>query len=205
MENRVELKRLHAVICSIASDFDKFCNENEITYYLMGGTALGAIRHGGFIPWDDDFDVFMDRKNYLKFLSVAEQFLDKETYYLQREDTPEWPLFFSKIRLNGTVYQELNDLNRDIHKGVYIDIMCLYGTYENKYLRYIQYLSGKVLSTMALSQRGYSTKSIAKKMALTCARIFNLRITKKALLWLVQHRDIQSTRYVGHFFWPRQI
>ena len=63
----IELKELQQVILEIALDFNIFCLENNITYYLMGGSALGAMRHKGFIPWDDDFDVFMDSDNYFKF------------------------------------------------------------------------------------------------------------------------------------------
>ena len=63
----IELKELQQVILEIALDFNAFCSENNITYYLMGGSALGAMRHKGFIPWDDDFDVFMDSDNYFKF------------------------------------------------------------------------------------------------------------------------------------------
>ena len=58
---------------TIAKDFEIFCKENEITYYLMGGSALGAMRHQGFIPWDDDYDVFMDSDNYFKFIEVAKK------------------------------------------------------------------------------------------------------------------------------------
>ena len=123
--NNKELKLLHNKIIELVHYFDFFCKENKIVYYLMGGTALGAVRHSGFIPWDDDFDVFMDRENYLKFLSVAKYNLDTDKYYFQKENTKELPLYFSKIRMNNTTFIEKDVVGRDMHHGVYIDVMCL--------------------------------------------------------------------------------
>ena len=64
------LKKLQSVETEILVAFDKFCTEHDIKYSLYAGTALGAVRHGGFIPWDDDIDVCMSRDNYEKFLKV---------------------------------------------------------------------------------------------------------------------------------------
>ena len=62
-----DLRQLQNKILELVEYFDAFCAKYNIEYYLMGGTALGAVRHKGFIPWDDDFDVFMDKENYNKF------------------------------------------------------------------------------------------------------------------------------------------
>ena len=148
--NDKELKLLHNKILQLADYFDSFCKENNIEYYLMGGTALGAVRHSGFIPWDDDFDVFMDNTNYYKFLSIAKKKLDKDKYYLQEEDTSEWPLFFSKIRMNNTTFIEQDVAQLPIHHGIYIDIMCLNNAFNSKPLRFLQYFSAKILSASVL-------------------------------------------------------
>ena len=76
-------RHLQLVILSIAKDIDRLCRENGITYYLVGGSAIGAIRHQGFIPWDDDLDIIMDAKNYERFISTCRQKLDKEKYLFQ--------------------------------------------------------------------------------------------------------------------------
>ncbi len=191
---------LHRVISMMAKDLDDFCREHSIQYYLMGGTALGAMRHGGFIPWDDDFDVFMDRRNYVKMLKCARDHLNTEKYYLQEEDTPEWPLYFSKIRLNGTLYLEENDIGRKMHEGIYIDIMCLNSAFRVRSLRYFQYLSARILSAQALSNRGYATRSKKKKIALLLARWFCRGPIVEILKWVARGANRESSPLVGHFF-----
>ena len=161
--NKKELKLLHNKIIEIAEYFDTFCNENNIRYYLMGGTALGAIRHKGFIPWDDDFDVFMDYDNYSRFLNIVDSKIDKKLFYFQKECTEEWPLYFSKLRMNNTTFIEKDVKNRIMHHGIYIDIMCLNSTPNNKISRYFQYCSARALNARALFEKGYITKSFIKK------------------------------------------
>jgi lipopolysaccharide cholinephosphotransferase len=195
-----ELKLLHNKILEIAEYFDNFCKENEIIYYLMGGTALGAIRHQGFIPWDDDFDVFMDHKNYNKFLNIVYKNLDKEKYYFQKENTREWPMYFSKIRMNGTTFIEKDVKDKDMHHGIYIDIMCLNNTSLNKFIRYLQYFSARVLNTRALIEKGYITNSILKIFSLNVAKIFINGFVRQILLYFVRSFNNKETKLVGHFF-----
>jgi lipopolysaccharide cholinephosphotransferase len=195
-----DFKDLHRVLLMIAEDFDRFCKTHKIQYYLMGGTALGAMRHKGFIPWDDDFDVFMDRVNYLTFLDCAKTHLDTDKYYLQMEDTQEWPLFFSKIRLNGTSYKEEHNSALTLHEGVFIDIMCLNNAYQHRPLRYVQYLAARVLSAQALSKKGYTAGSIKKRLSLILAPLICRGFVKQLLKSLAVGFEKQSSPIVGHFF-----
>ena len=198
--NETELKLLHSKILEIVKYFDDFCRENGVVYYLMGGSALGAIRHGGFIPWDDDFDVFMDYENYTRFLDIIDKKLDKNRFYFQREDTQEWSLYFSKLRMNGTTFIEKHLIDKQMHHGIYIDIMCLNNASSIKPLRYMQYLSAKILSAIALLKHGYTTNSKSKKIVLLIARYIDIDIFKKILLKIVRYFNTKDTKLVGHFF-----
>ena len=195
-----ELSDLHLSILEIAKDFNTLCKQNDITYYLMGGSALGAMRHKGFIPWDDDFDVFMDSHNYAKFINIAKKKLNTNKYYLQEEDTDEWPLFFSKIRMNNTTFieQDVSHLNK--HHGIYIDVMCLNNAFHNKFLRFLQYLSARVLSASVLGKRGYSTHSFTKKVIVKIASLLVFKFTKTILLDFVRSQNSKDSKKVGHFF-----
>ena len=75
-------RRLQLKILNIVKDIDKLCQDNDIDYYILYGSALGAIRHKGFIPWDDDFDIGMTYDNYIRFLDICEKQLDKNKYYI---------------------------------------------------------------------------------------------------------------------------
>ena len=108
--------------------FVDICDKYNLNYILVGGTCLGAIRHKGFIPWDDDIDVGMLREDYEEFLRVAPKELDKEKYFLQNYKTePNFVYGFSKIRDNNTTYVEDFFADHDIHHGVWIDILPIDG------------------------------------------------------------------------------
>lgn len=80
-QNEETLQHIKDVELMILKDFTEICDENNIEYYLIYGTQIGAIRHQGFIPWDDDVDVILFREDYEKFLNVMEKILMKNTQY----------------------------------------------------------------------------------------------------------------------------
>lgn len=137
MENNK--RNLQLKILEIVKYFDSFCKENNIEYYLVYGSCLGAIRHKGFIPWDDDFDVGMTLENYNKFIDLCKTKLDKSKYFLQTLDTEEnYYLSFAKLRdINTTLIEEGNK-NIPITYGVYIDIFPIVGIPKGKIARNIQ-------------------------------------------------------------------
>lgn len=118
-----EFHNIEFICCeTLRETVDRVCEKHNILYWLDSGSMLGAVRHNGFIPWDDDLDIKMYRDDYEKFLAVAPQELKKQ-YFLQTHQTDsEYPLFFAKVRKNNTFIDEKRYRRLNIHKGIYVDI-----------------------------------------------------------------------------------
>ena len=122
---RDELRRLQLTQLEMLKVIDAVCKEKQIPYSLYAGTLLGAVRHQGFIPWDDDLDVCMSRADYNRFLEAWEA-CKPEGYILQnKENAPDFTQSFSKIRKLNTTYCMEADLNKQYHQGVFVDIFPL--------------------------------------------------------------------------------
>lgn len=119
------LRELWNCELKILDEVDRICRKHNLNYYLMWGTLIGAVRHGGFIPWDDDIDICMPRKDYQRFLKIAQKELTNE-YFLQTPKTDKWSLsYFSRIRLQNTALYIESDKRLLNHHGIFIDIMPL--------------------------------------------------------------------------------
>jgi lipopolysaccharide cholinephosphotransferase len=123
--NDIQLSRIQEIEYEILIQLDKFCKKYDIKYILFGGTMLGAIRHKGFIPWDDDIDIAMLRKDYEKFIKLYSKNIPSHLFLQNALTDKEYPLLFTKIRLNNTVFLESDLANFNIHHGVYIDLFPL--------------------------------------------------------------------------------
>lgn len=120
--DRNTLRKVQMVQLDIAKEIKRVCEENDIKYHLDSGSLLGAVRHKGFIPWDDDMDFGMLREDYEKFLLIAQSELG-EGYFLQTWKTDSnYPYAFAKIRKLGTVFQETAMINSSAHNEVFVDI-----------------------------------------------------------------------------------
>lgn len=121
----IELEKIKKCELEMLEHFIKACEKLNLKYYLMGGTLLGAVRHQGFIPWDDDIDVGMLREDYEVFISKAAEFLP-ENYFVQTHLTdPEYPYNFAKIRNSETTFLETTLRKLNINHGVFIDVFPL--------------------------------------------------------------------------------
>lgn len=121
-DSEMIIVELHKRLLLILDEIDRICRKYNINYFLDSGTAIGAIRHKGFIPWDDDADVGMIRQEYEKFLKVATKELG-EAFFLQTRNTdPGYEKYSAKIRLNNTYFPEPRNENMNIHQGIFVDI-----------------------------------------------------------------------------------
>lgn len=126
-----KIKKVWAVEIDLLSKMLEICDKHKIKCFAIGGTLLGAVRHRGFIPWDDDIDIGMLRSDYDKFIKVAQNEL-KEPYFLQTAVTDRCYRPHAQIRNSDTTgYQKL-DRNLKCNKGIFIDIFPLDGIPDNK-------------------------------------------------------------------------
>lgn len=117
-----ELAELHQALLKLLLEFDRVCRYAGIPYQLGAGTLLGAVRHRGFVPWDDDIDVCLLRSDYERFLKVASNLL-APGFFLQHQGVEsKYPHLFAKLRLDHTEFITPEYQNLGIHQGIYIDI-----------------------------------------------------------------------------------
>ena len=121
----VDLDDIHKTLLEITDEIDRICKKNDIKYFVAGGTMLGAVRHGGFIPWDDDIDLWMTRKNFNKFKKAIKKDLDSKYFREDYFTNINCPLSIMKIEKKNTRYVEGVFKGIDIGHCIYVDIFPL--------------------------------------------------------------------------------
>lgn len=174
IDNYEELRKLQLTQVEILKDIDEFCVANNIPYSIAFGTVLGAVRHGGFIPWDDDVDICMLREDYNRFISLWK---DNDKYLLQNHSTnPDFTQTFTKIRKRNTAFVQTTDVGKDFHKGIFVDIFPFDRVAEGGVKRKIQILNSILY---ALYSRGYTPKNNGTLMRLCSSIILKLKPKSK--------------------------
>lgn len=132
---KTNIERLHEVDLAIVKEVIKICERHGLIYYMLGGTMLGAIRHKGFIPWDDDIDLGMPRKDYEKFLAVAPQELSETLKVINYKTDSNYHYYITRIQDTESKVMETRYEKNGEYTHVSIDIFPLDGTPNNKLLR----------------------------------------------------------------------
>ena len=188
--------KLQNCILQVARYIDTICSDNNIAYYLMGGSALGAIRHNGFIPWDDDLDIFMTPDNYEKFRAAH---TNKSGFYLQEWGACAGMVSMAKVRMDKSTYIEKDLMGWDMHHGVYVDIFILHTCPDNILKRYWQFVWSKYIVTKGAANRGYNRKGGLVGCLVKIVSIFPKRfLLHFALNQVYRYRDTNS-KYLCHF------
>ena len=138
MRQVTDIKEIQALSLEIFEQFDSFCRENKIEYFIAFGTLIGAIRHKGFIPWDDDIDIWMKRESYCRFVEIFPEWGKVRGLYLNSADTTEqYDRVFAKICKENTIAEAL-DRKNPFQEGIFIDIFILDGCPNSEMGRFLR-------------------------------------------------------------------
>ncbi|HHT66676.1 MAG TPA: LicD family protein [Erysipelotrichaceae bacterium] len=197
LEDKYGILVLQNKILEIAVYIEQFCTQYDIDYCLMGGSALGAKRHGGFIPWDDDLDIFMTPDNYEKFREKFVEFGDHEKFYLQEYGrTKKGHVTVSKLRMNGTTYIEDLTKDWDIHQGIFVDIFILHNCPNSKIKQLWQCFWAKCAVVKGMSMRGYNRQTGLRKFLLWLSKLLPRKLMVDfALRQVYRYRNVESDYY----------
>lgn len=147
--SKIYLKDVQAILLDILSEFDRIINKYDLDYTLAFGSELGAIRHQGFIPWDDDIDIFMLREDYLKLIEILKTELKSPYYFQCFEVNDKYNVLTPtmKIMIEDTVIKEKTLITNKLgDNGLFIDIFLFESISENK----LNHLFHRTLSTLIM-------------------------------------------------------
>lgn len=151
------IRRVQLVALENLCEFDRICKKHDIPYILMAGTLLGAIRHKGFIPWDDDIDVAMLDEDWIRYCGIIEKELDKERFFLRTQKTDKDDnLVFYQIKRNGTTYVKGGRDAFHTHRGIALDVLPFHNSPGTRITFFLQDRVCRFFKTMTWAHMGHT-------------------------------------------------
>ncbi|WP_180946801.1 LicD family protein [Pediococcus pentosaceus] len=201
------LEQLQDADLQIAVKIKDICDEHALKYFLIGGSLLGAVRHKGFIPWDDDMDIALPREDYEKLLSLLSEELPKNYFFENFKTNKEYRYYITRVSDTNWSVKEVNDVDKK-EKYASIDIFPIDGTPNNILLRKIFY--GRILMYRALISMYYSSginklkkRSLIEKILIFISKKINFKkiVNPNKLLWkidkLLKRQSYNNSHNVG--------
>lgn len=203
------IERLHNADLAIVKEVISICEKLNLTYFMLGGTQLGAIRHKGFIPWDDDIDLGMPRNDYEKFLNEAPALLSKNLKIVNYRNDPDYHYYITRILDLDSKVIETRFENEGKYTCLSIDIFPLDGSPNNKFLRKIYYFRVMIHRAMMSlhykkgidpdRKRGFSERILLALMKLLPTdKMFNAYNQKVKIDNLLRKHDFWSSEISGN-------
>lgn len=195
------LQRVQQLELMILRDFMQLCDQNNLTYFGLGGTGIGAVRHQGFIPWDDDIDIALPRKDYDAFVKLATQQLSDKYTIMNPENDSNFPLMTTRMMLKGTKFREESLKGIKCELGIFLDIYAYDQLSDNpvehkKHCRdasiWAKLLILRSVPFPVLAFRGWKAKLIHAATATIHGAMVLLHISKP---WMIRKCRAIATRY----------
>lgn len=212
--NNQQLNKIKEVELEILIEIDRLCRKHNIKYSLTFGTLIGAIRHKGFIPWDDDVDIIMNRVEFDKFKSVLKELKD-DYYYVDPYTDRRYGLFFPKIMKKNTLMKEVTNPKR-VNYGIFVDIFVVektsvdpeeqlkqfnrYWFLRRIYLRKKFYnfkhnkISAFIYKVCGVLLKPFSSKSVRKKLKANSDKFLKSK-DYKWILFEIDDKDFSKAIY----------
>lgn len=192
-----KLKAVQEILLAYLLEVDRICRKYKIRYFLAGGTLLGAVRHHGFIPWDDDADIMMLREDYDRFLEVAQQELPQGVFLQTEKTDPEHHQPFTKIRMDNTLFAtEFSSRFKKMHNGIFVDVLAHDKTADSRLGQKVHLFTTLLTRSMVFNKwKGAAVPGnvILSAAATAVKHILPMRtlewIMKKNFLWFQNSRS----------------
>lgn len=206
--DKATLDKLHRIQTMMLSDFNKICSENGIEYFASFGTAIGAIRHGGFIPWDDDIDLCLRRKDYDHLREVIRQKYSDKYEVIDADSQEHYPMINGHLILKNTVFVDEAFKDLDCPLGIFLDLFPYdnlsdddaefekqaFSAWWNNKLMIIRELPHPVITAKGLKSLAIKTAVLISHYCLRIARVSNQKLYKKSKNASTQYNDRQTSR-----------